>query len=38
MKDWCLSHPYMTFWLCFLLLVAIDNAIGNVCRVMRDKR
>lgn len=32
MAEWCMAHPWMTFWLVALALVVIDNALANFVR------
>ena len=33
MLEWCIAHPWMTFLSIVLLLVVIDNCLGNLSRV-----
>lgn len=30
MAEWCMAHPWMTFWLVALAFVVIDNALANL--------
>lgn len=32
MVDWCMAHPWMTFWLGVIALLVIDSAITNLFR------
>lgn len=34
--DWIMAHPWMTFFLTVMLICAVDNAITNICRVLRQ--
>lgn len=38
MTQWCIAHPVMAFVLGIMLIITVDNAIGNVCRVVKSKR
>lgn len=30
MLEWCMAHPWMTFWLVFLIIISVSNAIYNI--------
>ena len=34
MKDWCIAHPWMTFFLAALVVYVVDCLLGNICRVI----
>ena len=36
MLEWCLSHPWLTFWITFMALVVIDNIFANLCRLCNN--
>ena len=33
MAEWCMTHPWMTFFLIYTSLQVIDNIIGNIVRM-----
>lgn len=37
MKEWCLTHPVMTFWLVVLMLFVLESAISNLTRIWRKQ-
>ena len=34
MAEWCMAHPWLTFFLILFALVVLDNVIGNILRVI----
>lgn len=37
MLEWCMAHPWLTFWIIIVALLVLDNAIGNVCRLLNNR-
>jgi hypothetical protein len=31
MNEWCMQHPWMTFFIVVLLLLVIDSIVDNLC-------
>jgi hypothetical protein len=34
MSDWCVAHPWMTFWLVAFAIVGITNVVANICKTI----
>lgn len=34
MAEWCMAHPYMTFWIAITAIFAIDNMVNNIARLI----
>ena len=37
MAEWCMAHPWMTFFLVCLALCVLDNIVLNILRVSQSK-
>jgi hypothetical protein len=33
MSEWCMAHPWMTFFLAALAILALDSIASNICTV-----
>ena len=36
MSEWCVAHPWLTFWLALFMLMVIDSAFTNVCNLVNN--
>ena len=36
MVEWCMAHPWMTFWIVFVALFVIEGTVTNNCRVCNN--
>ena len=34
MAEWCMAHPWMTFWLALLVIISISEALYNIVVVI----
>lgn len=37
MSEWCMTHPWMTFWIIIVGLGVINSVVDNLCNVVRAK-
>lgn len=35
MKEWCMTHQWLTFWLAFLFFCLLDNMVANISKAIR---
>lgn len=38
MTEWCMAHPWLTFWIIIVALTVVDNIANNVLRVICAKK
>jgi len=36
MLEWCMSHPWFTFWIVLVALLVIDNVIANLANLANN--
>lgn len=36
MAEWCMAHPWLTFWVIILALIVLDTAIVNFARLCNN--
>ena len=36
MTEWCMAHPWMTFWIVITALIVIGNIVENLCRIVNN--
>ena len=37
MLEWCMAHPWLTFWIIITAIICLDNSIANVFRYLNNR-